>query len=141
MNYWILKTEPETYSWETLMKEKRTAWNGVRNYQARNNLAKMKKGDLAFIYHSGKAREVVGLARVIKESYPDHTAEDPRWIMVDVEPVKPLKKPINLSLIKEIPELKNIHLVRQGRLSVSEITKDEFNVILSLDIKPKILYF
>lgn len=131
MNYWILKTEPETYSWETLMKEKRTAWNGVRNYQARNNLAKMKKGDLAFFYHSGKEKQIVGIVRIIKEHYPDHTADDPRWIMVDVEPVKPLKKPIALSLIKEIPELQHIKLVRHSRLSVSEIAKNEFEIILN----------
>ncbi len=132
MHYWILKTEPETYSWATLMKEKKTAWNGVRNYQARNNLAKMAKGDLAFFYHSGKEKQIVGIARIIKEAYPDHTADDPRWVMVDVEPVKPLKKPITLSLIKQIPELQHIKLVRHSRLSVSEIGKNEFEIILNL---------
>ncbi len=132
MHYWILKSEPETYSWDTLMKEKKTFWNGVRNYQARNNLAKMKIGDLAFFYHSGKKREIVGIAKVTHEARQDNLTEDPRWVMVDVESVKALNTPIGLSLIKEIPELKNIHLVRQGRLSVSEINQKEFELILAL---------
>ncbi len=114
------------------MKEKKTFWNGVRNYQARNNLAKMKVGDLAFFYHSGAERKILGIARIIKEAYPDHTADDPRWVMVDVAAVKALNSAVSLSLIKEVPELKNIKLVRQGRLSVSEIDKKEFEIILSL---------
>lgn len=134
MNYWIIKSEPQAYSWDTLVKEKRTFWNGVRNYQARNNMAKMRVGDLAFFYHSGAERQIVGIARIVKKSYPDPTADDPRWVMVDVEPVKPLKKPIPLSLIKEIPELKDIKLVRQPRLSVSEINKKEFNLLLELAV-------
>ncbi|MEK7672273.1 MAG: EVE domain-containing protein [Patescibacteria group bacterium] len=132
MNYWIIKSEPATYSWDNLVKDKKTFWNGVRNYMARNNLAKMKVGDLAFFYHSGDERQIVGIARIIKEAYPDPSADDPRWVMVDVEAVKPVTKPVELKLIKEIPELKNIHLVRQGRLSVSEINKKEFDVILTL---------
>ena len=132
MHYWIIKSEPATYSWDTLVKDKKTFWNGVRNYMARNNLAKMKVGDLAFFYHSGDERQIVGIARIIKEAYPDPSADDPRWVMVDVEAVKPLNKPVELKLIKEVPELKNIHLVRQGRLSVSEVNKKEFDIILAL---------
>lgn len=132
MNYWILKSEPEAYSWDTLVKEKKTHWNGVRNYQARNNMALMKVGDMALLYHSGDERQVVGIARVIKEAYPDHTAADPRWIMVDVEAVKPVKTPIPLKLIKEIPELQQTKLVRQPRLSVSPMTKKEYDMLLTL---------
>lgn len=132
MNYWILKTEPATYSWDTFVREKKTHWNGVRNYQARNNLAKMKSGDLAFFYHSGENREIIGISKVTNEAHQDNLTDDPRWVMVDVEPVKALIKPVELSLIKEIPELKNIHLIRQGRLSVSQISKKEFTLILNL---------
>lgn len=132
MNYWIIKTEPSTYSWNNLLKDKKTFWNGVRNFQARNNLKKMEVGDLAFFYHSGDEKSIAGIAKVAKSAYPDHTADDPQWVMVDVEAVKTLNTPVELSLIKEVPELKNIKLVRQGRLSVSEITKTEFDLILNL---------
>ena len=133
MNYWILKSEPEAYSWETLVREKKTPWNGVRNYQARNNLAAMKVGDLALFYHSGAQRRVVGIARVVREAYPDHTtADDLRWVMVDVEPVKPLVTPVTLSIIKEVAALAQTKLVRQARLSVSPVTKKEFEFILKL---------
>lgn len=132
MQYWILKTEPAAYSWENLVKDKKTFWNGVRNFQARNNLAKMKKGDLVFFYHSGGERQILGITKIIREAYPDHTADDPRWVMVDIGIPKPLNKPVGLSLIKEIPELRDIKLVRQGRLSVSEITEKEFHTILAL---------
>lgn len=131
-NYWILKTEPATYSWGTFVKEKKTFWNGVRNYQARNNLAKMKVGDLAFFYHSGEERRIVGIMKVKREAHQDNLTEDPRWVMVDVEPVKSLNTSVELSLIKEIPELQKIKLVKQSRLSVSEITKKEFELILAL---------
>lgn len=133
MNYWILKSEPGAYSWETLVREKKTPWNGVRNYQARNNLAAMKVGDLALFYHSGSERRVVGIVRVVRESYPDHTTvDDPRWVMVDIEPVKPLMTPVMLSIIKEVPALAQTKLVRQARLSVSPATKKEFEIILKL---------
>lgn len=132
MNYWVIKSEPAAYSWETFVKEKVSSWDGVRNYQARNNMMKMKIGDLLLFYHSNGAREVVGLAEVVKESYPDHTADDPRWVMVDVKALKPFKKPVPLALIKEIPELANIKLVRQSRLSVGEIDKKSFELILKL---------
>lgn len=132
MGYWIIKTEPSTYSWDTFVKEKKTFWNGVKNYQARNNLAKMKVDDLAFFYHSGDERKIVGIAKIIKEAYPDHTAKDPGWVMVDIEMVKPVVRPVELGLIKATPELQTIHLVRQGRLSVSEINEKEFKIILQL---------
>ena len=135
MNYWILKSEPEAYSWETLVREKRTPWNGVRNYQARNNIAAMKVGDLALFYHSGAQRRVMGIVRVVREAYPDHTpgyADGPSWVMVDVEPVKPLMIPVTLSIIKEVPDLAQTKLVRQARLSVSPVTKKEFEIILKL---------
>ncbi|MCX6734542.1 MAG: EVE domain-containing protein [Candidatus Peregrinibacteria bacterium] len=132
MQYWILKTEPATYSWDTFLKEKKTFWNGVRNYQARNNLSKMKVGDLCFFYHSGEERRIMGVAKVTREAHPDNLTDDIRWVMVDVEPVKPLRKPVSLSLIKEVPELQHIKLVRQSRLSVSELSKEEFNLIETL---------
>lgn len=132
MNYWILKSEPAAYSWATFLKEKKTSWNGVRNYQARNNLSKMKVGDLAFFYHSGEERRIVGIARVSREAHPDNLTEDPRWVMVNVEPIKALNTPVELGLIKEIPELQNIKMVRQSRLSVSELSKKEFELILAL---------
>lgn len=132
MQYWILKTEPATYSWETLLKEKKTHWNGVRNYEARNNLAKMKVGDLALIYHSGDERRMVGIAKITGEAHQDNLTEDPRWVMTDVVPVKALNTPVDLSLIKEIPELQQIKFVRQGRLSVSPLSKPEFDLILAL---------
>ncbi len=135
MNYWILKSEPAAYAWDTLVREKKTPWNGVRNYQARNNLAAMKMGDLALFYHSGAERRVVGIARVVRAAYPDHTpgyADGPSWVMVDVEPVKPLVTPVTLSIIKEVPALAQTKLVRQARLSVSPVTKKEFEIILKL---------
>lgn len=132
MQYWILKTEPATYSWDTFLKEKKTFWNGVRNYQARNNLSKMKVGDLCFFYHSGEERRIMGVAKVTREAHPDNLTDDKRWVMVDVEPLKPLRKPVSLSLIKEVPELQHIKLVRQSRLSVSELSKEEFNLIETL---------
>ncbi|MBP9718413.1 EVE domain-containing protein [Candidatus Gracilibacteria bacterium] len=132
MRYWIVKTEPSTYSWETFEKEKSTFWNGVRNYQARNNMRLMKKGDMVLFYHSGDERQIVGIAKVTKEAYPDHTAKDPQWCMVDISYVKPLKKPVTLTQVKLVPELKDMKLVKQGRLSVAEVSEKEFQMVLSL---------
>lgn len=132
MNYWIVKSEPSTYSWETFTKEKSTFWNGVRNYAARNNMQSMKKGDLVFFYHSGDERQIVGIARVSKEAYADHTTQDPAWCMVDIACVKALSKPVTLAQIKMVPELKNMKLVKQGRLSVGPVTQSEFTIILGL---------
>jgi len=114
------------------VKDGSTYWDGVRNYEARNNLAAMKKGDLALYYHSNEGKEVVGVARVTKESYPDPTTKDDRWVVVDVEPVVPFKRPVTLAEVKADPDLTEIALVRRGRLSVVPITTPEFRHILKL---------
>ncbi len=132
MNYWLVKSEPFKYSWDEFVKDKRTYWDGVRNYQARNNLKAMKKGDQALFYHSNEGLEVVGIAQVVKEFYQDPTTEDDRWVVVDLKPVKALKKPVSLKQIKADPRLAEMKLVRQGRLSVSPVTEDEFNAVLDL---------
>ncbi len=132
MNHWILKTEPSTYSWEDVTRDGVTFWNGIRNYQARNNLKAMKKDDVAFFYHSGEERRLMGLVKIIKEAYPDSTSKDPNWVMVDVKALKPLKKPVDLTTIKLVPELQQIKLVKQGRLSVSPLTQKEFKILLKL---------
>ncbi len=132
MNYWLMKSEPEMYSWQKLVKEGRGMWDGVRNFQARNNLKAMKKGDRAFFYHSVEGKEIVGIAEVVKEFYPDPTAKEPGWVVVDVVPVAPLKRPVTLQEIKSDPRFKNLLLVRQGRLSVLPVSKPEFDAILQL---------
>lgn len=132
MNYWLVKSEPSTYSWDDLVRDGSTRWDGVRNYQARNNLADMKKGDLVLYYHSGAAPEVAGIAKVVKEPYRDPTADDERWVAVDLAPVKPLKSPVPLDYIRKEKRLGNISLLRQGRLSVVPVTKEEYEVILGL---------
>ncbi|MBI1221273.1 MAG: EVE domain-containing protein [Bacteroidetes bacterium] len=132
MNYWLVKSEPHKYAWDQLLKDKSTFWDGVRNYQARNNLQEMKKGDQVLYYHSNEGKEVVGLAKIIKESYQDPTTEDTRWVVVDIAPVKTLKNPVSLEKIKATPELANIALVRQGRLSVMPLKAEEFDKILEL---------
>jgi predicted RNA-binding protein with PUA-like domain len=134
MNYWLFKSEPGTWSWDdqATAGKKGTSWNGVRNFQARNNMQKMKKGDLGLFYHSGGERRIMGTVEVIQEAYPDHTAEDGSWHMVDIAAVKALKNPVNLADIKEHPLLENMVLAKQGRLSVSPVTKQEFNTILEL---------
>jgi predicted RNA-binding protein with PUA-like domain len=132
MNYWLVKSEPGAYSWDDLVKDGSTRWDGVRNYQARNNLRAMKKGDLVLYYHSGAAPEVAGVARVVKESYKDPTTDDERWVAVDIEPVKPLKRAVTLDEIKKEKRLANISLIKQGRLSVMPVTKEEYDVILGM---------
>lgn len=124
--YWMVKQEPTAYSWETFVEDGRTAWTGVRNFQARNNLRTMKKGDRVFYYHSVEGKEVVGIAEVAAEAYPDATAKEGDWVCVDLVPFKPLAKPVPLATIKANPVLKDIHLVRQGRLSVMPLTAEEF---------------
>ena len=130
-NYWLVKQEPDSYSWDTFLKEGRTAWTGIRNYQARNNLRAMKKGDPVLFYHSG-SKEVVGIARVGKEAYPDPTATEGDWSGVDLVPVKALKKPVTLGIIKADRALKEIPLIRNSRLSVMPLTEAQFNRILEL---------
>jgi len=132
MNYWLAKSEPFKYSWEKFTKDKTTFWDGVRNYQARNNLRAMAKGDLVLFYHSNEGKEIVGIAQVAKEAYQDPTTDDPNWVAVDLKVYKKLKKPVTLEQIKADDILRNMALVRQGRLSVSPVTKDEFDRILLL---------
>jgi predicted RNA-binding protein with PUA-like domain len=131
-NYWVVKQEPESYSWGTFVKDGRAAWTGVRNFQARNNLRAMKKGDAVLYYHSVSEKQVVGISRVEKEAYADPTATEGDWSAVDLVPVKPLKKPVTLATLKEDKVLKAIPLVKNSRLSVTPLTEAEFNKILSL---------
>jgi predicted RNA-binding protein with PUA-like domain len=130
--HWLAKSEPSAYSWDQLVSDGATRWDGVRNPQARNNLAGMQKGDLVLFYHSGASREIVGVMRVARAAYPDPKADDPRWLCVDVEHVKALARPVGLAMIKADPELRGIALVKQSRLSVMPLEKDQFEHILSL---------
>lgn len=132
MNYWLAKSEPFKYSWDDFLKDGSTYWDGVRNYQARNNLKAMKVKDKVFFYHSNEGLQVVGVAEVIKEHYQDPTTDDQRWVVVDLKPVDTLKNPVTLAQIKEEPSLKEISLVRQGRLSVMSLSKKEFDKILAM---------
>jgi predicted RNA-binding protein with PUA-like domain len=132
MHYWLVKSEPEAYAWAQLVKDGKTAWTGVRNFQARNNLRAMKNGDAVFFYHSVSDKQVVGLARVAKEFYPDATATEGDWSCVDLEPVKPLKNPVTLETIKTDAGLKEILLVKQSRLSVMPLTKVQAERLLKL---------
>lgn len=132
MKYWLVKQEPSAYSWDDFVEEKKTAWTGVRNAQARNHLAAMRPKDRVLFYHSVHGKEVVGLARVLQGAYPDPTADDPKWLCVDLEPVRPLKHPVSLEAIKADPALKEIPLIRQSRLSVMPLEKQEFDRILEM---------
>jgi predicted RNA-binding protein with PUA-like domain len=132
MNYWLVKSEPASYSWSQFLKDGGTAWTGVRNFMARNNLRAMKKGDLVFFYHSVTDKLVVGLARVAKEAYPDATAEEGDWSCVDLVPVKPLKQPVSLASIKGDPILRDMPLVKFSRLSVTPLTKAQHDRLLAL---------
>jgi predicted RNA-binding protein with PUA-like domain len=132
MNHWLVKSEPFKYSWEKFNQEGRTFWDGVRNYQARNNLRLMEVGDLVLWYHSNEGKEIVGIARVVKTAYQDPTTEDTNWVVVDLEPVESLKRPVILEEIKKDERLKDIGLVRQGRLSVMGVKREEFDRILEL---------
>ena len=131
MNYWLVKSEPFKYSWEQFLKDKRTSWDGVRNYQARNNLRAMKKNDTVLFYHSNEGLAVVGMAKVVKESYQDPATEDPRWVVVDMVPVETFETPVTLSEIKREKQLQKIGLIRQSQLSVMPLTKEEFEVIVA----------
>ncbi|HTK04786.1 MAG TPA: EVE domain-containing protein [Candidatus Eisenbacteria bacterium] len=125
MATWILKTEPETYSWDDLVREKKARWDGVRNFAAAKNLRAMKVGDEALIYHSGDAKAVVGIAKVVRAAYPDPTAEEGDWVAVDLAPVKPLQHPVTLAEMKKDKALAGMVMVRQGRLSVSPVKPEE----------------
>lgn len=135
MKYWLVKSEPFKYSWTKFLKDGSTFWDGVRNYQARNNLKDMKLGDQVLFYHSNEGKEVVGLAKVVKEFYQDPTTDDERWVVVDIAPVETLKNPVSLETIKNDESLQDIALVRQGRLSVMPLKVEEFDKILELASK------
>ena len=132
MAHWLIKSEPSTYSWEKLEKEKQTFWDGVRNYAARNNLRGMKKGDEVFFYHSNEGTEIVGIAKVAKEFYQDPTTDDANWVVVDFKPLRKLKKPVTLAQIKADKRLANMDLVRLGRLSVQTVKDDEWDIVLEM---------
>lgn len=132
MNYWLVKSEPFKYSWDQFVKDGVTFWDGVRNYQARNNLKGMKKGDQVLFYHSNEGLAVVGIAKVAKEHYQDPTTDDANWVVVDLKPVKAIKTPVTLAQMKVEKRLANLSLIRQGRLSVCNVTEDEFNTILEM---------
>jgi len=130
--HWLVKQEPTKYSWDHLVRDGRTMWDGVRNYQARNNLKAMKAGDRVLFYHSVEGQAVVGIAEVAREAYPDPTTEDDRWVVVDLVPVKPLGRPVTLEAIKGVPALKDVPLLRQSRLSVMALDKAAFDAIVKM---------
>ena len=132
MNYWLIKSEPNTYSYDDLVKKGKDHWDGVRNYAARNHMKAMKKGDLAFFYHSVDDKEIVGIAECVTEFYQDPTTDDDRWVVVDFAPKQKLKKPVSLDEIKKEPALANMTLLRISRLSVQPVTKEEFDYILKM---------
>lgn len=130
MNYWLLKTEPDSYSWSDLVKDKKTVWDGVRNFQARSNMKKMEKGDVVFIYHTGDEKAIVGQANVTKSAYPD--PKDAEWVVVELSPDKPLKKTVSLAQIKSDKRLTDMVLVRASRLSVQPVKPEEYKLITTL---------
>ncbi|KQS28098.1 EVE domain-containing protein [Dyadobacter sp. Leaf189] len=132
MNYWLVKSEPSAYSWDQLVKEKEGMWDGVRNYAARNNLMAMKKGDQVLFYHSNEGKEVVGLVEVSKEHYPDPTAKEGNWVVVNVVPVEKFPNTVTLAQIKADQRLKEMALVKLSRLSVVPVRPEEFDVIVGL---------
>lgn len=132
MNHWLLKSEPFKYSWEQFEKDQQTFWDGVRNFQARNNLRDMKKGDWCLFYHSNEGKEVVGIAEVVKEAYQDPTTDSNQWVVVDVKPIKRFKKTVGLAQMKGDARLSDMGLIKQPRLSVIALTETQFNIILEL---------
>ena len=132
MAYWLVKSEPSAYSWEQLEKDKETGWSGVRNYAARLHLKNMKKGDEVFFYHSNEGTNIVGIAKVSKESYQDPTTDDDRWVAVDLKAYKKIKHPVSLEAIKKDKRLASMALVRIGRLSVQPVTDKEWKVVMEL---------
>ncbi len=132
MPCWLIKSDPSEYGWAQLAREKRTSWDGIRNYQARNNLQAMDAGDPCLFYHSGKSPGVVGVARVVRTAYPDPAAGDHRWVAVDVEAVRPLTQPVSLAALKADRRTSGMALIRQGRLSVCPVTEAEYQAVLDL---------
>lgn len=132
MAYFLVKSEPDAYSWDQLVKDKQTVWSGVRNYAARIQLRAMKKGDEMFFYHSNEGLEIVGIAKVVKEAYQDPTTEDDAWVAVDIKPVKKLKQPVSRDAIKADKRLANMALVRLGRLSVQPVTDEEWDIVMKM---------
>lgn len=132
MKHWLVKSEPFKYSWSQFLKDKKTVWDGVRNYQARNNLKEMKKGDLVLWYHSNEGMEIVGVAKVVKEYYQDPTTTETAWVVVELAPFETLKKTVTLAQIKADKKLQNVGLIKQPRLSVMAVQKDDFDYILQL---------
>lgn len=132
MKYWLVKSEPFKYSWEQFLKDGQTFWDGVRNYQARNNLKEMQAGDQVLFYHSNEGLCVVGIAEVVKSAYPDPTVDDERWVAVDLKPVRSLETTVSLAEMKQMPGLENLSLVKQSRLSVCNVAPEEYNIILKM---------
>ena len=135
MNYWLVKSEPSTWSWQDQINEKVTMWDGVRNYQARNNLMKMRLKDLCFFYHSVLEKKIIGIVEVVREHYPDPTDKTGRFVVTDVKAKKKLKRPVSLEEIKSSRRLSNIALIKQSRLSVMPLTKNEWSIILKISEK------
>ncbi|MEO8560419.1 MAG: EVE domain-containing protein [Rhodospirillales bacterium] len=132
MAYWLMKSEPSVYSWSDLVKENKTAWSGVRNYEARNNMQAMKKGDQVFFYHSNEGKEIVGLMEVVREAYPDPEDETGKFVLVDVKPVKPLKTPVTLATLKADKRFADLALIKKGRISVTPVGAAHFQAIAKL---------
>jgi predicted RNA-binding protein with PUA-like domain len=132
MAYWLVKSEPSTYSWDQFQKDGKTFWDGVRNYAARNNLKAMKKGDEVFFYHSNEGLEIVGIAKVIKEHYQDPSTKEEAWVVVDLKPEKKLKKPVPLTELKKDKRLASMDLIRLGRLSVQSVKEREWEIIMEM---------
>ena len=135
MSIWLMKTEPETFGWDDLVKQGSSMWDGVRNYQARNNIRKMKIGDIVLFYHSVSNPSIVGIAEVSKEHYPDPTAKEGDWSVVDLKPLRKLKRAISLQEIKQHPELQDMVLVRNSRLSVQPVSSEEYDILLNMETK------
>jgi len=130
MSYWLMKTEPDTYSWDDLVRDKKTTWDGVRNFQARSNLKAMKKGDMVFVYHTGEEKSIIGLAEVTQEFFPD--SKDKDWVAVEICPKKKLKRAVSLATVKSDKRLAAMALVRSARLSVQPVKKEEFERVIDL---------
>lgn len=132
MNFWLVKSDPDSYSWGQFEKDESTAWDGVRNYQARNNLKLMETGDKVLFYESVTTKDVIGIAEVTRTAFQDPTTEDERWVAVELKPTKKFDKPVNLSAIKNIEKLQNISLIKQSRLSVMPLSSEEFHTIVQM---------